>query len=149
MESSENKEKDESTGIKSKESVKPSKKAQKPWRKKFFKEFDRKKTEFQKRAKTRQEKKICETQETELTEKSVDNKPETVKNKTHKKQPEKVKKKLRNIVQKSGPNKDLKRLQHGPKQDSKANRDEGRDPESPSEFRKVLHHLKLSDSVFL
>lgn len=137
MESSENKEKDESTGIKSKESVKPSKKAQKPWRKKFFKEFDRKKTEFQKRAKTRQEKKICETQETELTEKSVDN------------QPEKVKKKLRNIVQKSGPNKDLKRLQHGPKQDSKANRDEGRDPESPSEFRKVLHHLKLSDSVFL
>lgn len=137
MESSENKEKDDSTGIKSKESVKPSKKAQKPWRKKFFKEFDRKKTEFQKRAKTRQEKKICETQETELTEKSVDN------------QPEKVKKKLRNIVQKSGPNKDLKRLQHGPKQDSKANRDEGRDPESPSEFRKVLHHLKLSDSVFL
>lgn len=137
MESSENKEKDESTGIKSKESVKPSKKAQKPWRKKFFKEFDRKKTEFQKRAKTRQEKKICETQETELTEKSVDN------------QPEKVKKKLRNIVQKSGPNKDLKRLQHGPKQDSKANRDERRDPESPSEFRKVLHHLKLSDSVFL
>lgn len=129
MESSENKEKDESTGIKSKESVKPSKKAQKPWRKKFFKEFDRKKTEFQKRAKTRQEKKICETQETELTEKSVDN------------QPEKVKKKLRNIVQKSGPNKDLKRLQHGPKQDSKANRDEGRDPESPSEFRKVLHYL--------
>lgn len=137
MESSENKEKDDRTGIKSKESVKPSKKAQKPWRKKFFKEFDRKKTEFQKRAKTRQEKKICETQETELTEKSVDN------------QPEKVKKKLRNIVQKSGPNKDLKRLQHGPKQDSKANRDEGRDPESPSEFRKVLHHLKLSDSVFL
>lgn len=137
MESSENKEKDDSTGIKSKESVKPSKKAQKPWRKKFFKEFDRKKTEFQKRAKTRQEKKICETQETELTEKSVDN------------QPEKVKKKLRNIVQKSGPNKDLKRLQHGPKQDSKANRDERRDPESPSEFRKVLHHLKLSDSVFL
>lgn len=137
MESSENKEKDDSTGIKSKESVKPSKKAQKPWRKKFFKEFDRKKTEFQKRAKTRQEKKICETQETELTEKSVDN------------QPEKVKKKLRNIVQKSGPNKDLKRLQHGPKQDSKAYRDEGRDPESPSEFRKVLHHLKLSDSVFL
>lgn len=137
MESSENKEKDESTGIKSKESVKPSKKAQKPWRKKFFKEFDRKKTEFQKRAKTRQEKKICETQETELTEKSVDN------------QPEKVKKKLRNIVQKSGPNKDLKRLQHGPKQDSKANRDEGRDPESSSELRKVLHHLKLSDSVFL
>lgn len=138
MESSENKEKDESTGIKSKESVKPSKKAQKPWRKKFFKEFDRKKTEFQKRAKTRQEKKICETQETELTEKSVDN------------QPEKVKKKLRNIVQKSGPNKDLKRLQHGPKQDSKANRDvKSRDPESPSEFRKVLHHLKLSDSVFL
>lgn len=137
MESSENKEKDESTGIKSKESVKPSKKAQKPWRKKFFKEFDRKKTEFQKRAKTRQEKKICETQETELTEKSVDN------------QPEKVKKKLRNIVQKSGPNKDLKRLQHGRKQDSKANRDERRDPESPSEFRKVLHHLKLSDSVFL
>lgn len=137
MESSENKEKDNSTGIKSKESVKPSKKAQKPWRKKFFKEFDRKKTEFQKRAKTRQEKKICETQETELTEKSVDN------------QPEKVKKKLRNIVQKSGPNKDLKRLQHGPKQDSKANRDERRDPESPSEFRKVLHHLKLSDSVFL
>lgn len=129
MESSENKEKDESTGIKSKESVKPSKKAQKPWRKKFFKEFDRKKTEFQKRAKTRQEKKICETQETELTEKSVDN------------QPEKVKKKLRNIVQKSGPNKDLKRLQHGPKQDSKANRDERRDPESPSEFRKVLHYL--------
>lgn len=129
MESSENKEKDDSTGIKSKESVKPSKKAQKPWRKKFFKEFDRKKTEFQKRAKTRQEKKICETQETELTEKSVDN------------QPEKVKKKLRNIVQKSGPNKDLKRLQHGPKQDSKANRDEGRDPESPSEFRKVLHYL--------
>lgn len=137
MESSENKEKDDSTGIKSKESVKPLKKAQKPWRKKFFKEFDRKKTEFQKRAKTRQEKKICETQETELTEKSVDN------------QPEKVKKKLRNIVQKSGPNKDLKRLQHGPKQDSKANRDERRDPESPSEFRKVLHHLKLSDSVFL
>lgn len=137
MESSENKEKDDSTGIKSKESVKPSKKAQKPWRKKFFKEFDRKKTEFQKRAKTRQEKKICETQETELTEKSVDN------------QPEKVKKKLRIIVQKSGPNKDLKRLQHGPKQDSKANRDERRDPESPSEFRKVLHHLKLSDSVFL
>lgn len=137
MESSENKEKDDSTGIKSKESVKPSKKAQKPWRKKFFKEFDRKKTEFQKRAKTRQEKKICETQETELTEKSVDN------------QPEKVKKKLRNIVQKSGPNKDLKRLQHGPKQDSKANRDERRDPESPSDFRKVLHHLKLSDSVFL
>lgn len=137
MESSENKEKDDSTGIKSKESVKPSKKAQKPWRKKFFKEFDRKKTEFQKRAKTRQEKKICETQETELTEKSVDNQPET------------VKKKLRNIVQKSGPNKDLKRLQHGPKQDSKANRDERRDPESPSEFRKVLHHLKLSDSVFL
>lgn len=137
MESSENKEKDDSTGIKSKESVKPSKKAQKPWRKKFFKEFDRKKTEFQKRAKTRQEKKICETQETELTEKSVDN------------QPEKVKKKLRNIVQKSGPNKDLKRLQHGPKQDNKANRDERRDPESPSEFRKVLHHLKLSDSVFL
>lgn len=137
MESSENKEKDDRTGIKSKESVKPSKKAQKPWRKKFFKEFDRKKTEFQKRAKTRQEKKICETQETELTEKSVDN------------QPEKVKKKLRNIVQKSGPNKDLKRLQHGPKQDSKANRDERRDPESPSEFRKVLHHLKLSDSVFL
>lgn len=137
MESSENKEKDDSTGIKSKESVKPSKKAQKPWRKKFFKEFDRKKTEFQKRAKTRQEKKICETQETELTEKSVDN------------QPEKVKKKLRNIVQKSGPNKDLKRLQHGPKQDSKANRDERRDPESPSEFRKVLHHFKLSDSVFL
>lgn len=137
MESSENKEKDDSTGIKSKKSVKPSKKAQKPWRKKFFKEFDRKKTEFQKRAKTRQEKKICETQETELTEKSVDN------------QPEKVKKKLRNIVQKSGPNKDLKRLQHGPKQDSKANRDERRDPESPSEFRKVLHHLKLSDSVFL
>lgn len=137
MESSENKEKDESTGTKSKESAKPSKKAQKPWRKKFFKEFDRKKTEFQKRAKTRQEKKICETQETELTEKSVDN------------QPEKVKKKLRNIVQKSGPNKDLKRLQHGPKQDSKANRDERRDPESPSEFRKVLHHLKLSDSVFL
>lgn len=137
MESSENKEKDDSTGIKSKESVKPSKKAQKPWRKKFFKEFDRKKTEFQKRAKTRQEKKICETQKTELTEKSVDN------------QPEKVKKKLRNIVQKSGPNKDLKRLQHGPKQDSKANRDERRDPESPSEFRKVLHHLKLSDSVFL
>lgn len=138
MESSENKEKDDSTGIKSKESVKPSKKAQKPWRKKFFKEFDRKKTEFQKRAKTRQEKKICETQETELTEKSVDN------------QPEKVKKKLRNIVQKSGPNKDLKRLQHGPKQDSKANRDvKSRDPESPSEFRKVLHHLKLSDSVFL
>lgn len=137
MESSENKEKDNSTGIKSKESVKPSKKAQKPWRKKFFKEFDRKKTEFQKRAKTRQEKKICETQETELTEKSVDN------------QPEKVKKKLRNIVQKSGPNKDLKRLQHGPKQDSKANRDERKDPESPSEFRKVLHHLKLSDSVFL
>lgn len=136
MESSENKEKDESTGIKSKESVKPSKKAQKPWRKKFFKEFDRKKTEFQKRAKTRQEKKICETQETELTEKSVDNQPETVKNKTDKKQPEKVKKKLRNIVQKSGPNKDLKRLQHGPKQDSKANRDEGRDPESSSEFRK-------------
>lgn len=129
MESSENKEKDDSTGIKSKESVKPSKKAQKPWRKKFFKEFDRKKTEFQKRAKTRQEKKICETQETELTEKSVDN------------QPEKVKKKLRNIVQKSGPNKDLKRLQHGPKQDSKAYRDEGRDPESPSEFRKVLHYL--------
>lgn len=130
MESSENKEKDESTGIKSKESVKPSKKAQKPWRKKFFKEFDRKKTEFQKRAKTRQEKKICETQETELTEKSVDN------------QPEKVKKKLRNIVQKSGPNKDLKRLQHGPKQDSKANRDvKSRDPESPSEFRKVLHYL--------
>lgn len=129
MESSENKEKDDSTGIKSKESVKPSKKAQKPWRKKFFKEFDRKKTEFQKRAKTRQEKKICETQETELTEKSVDN------------QPEKVKKKLRNIVQKSGPNKDLKRLQHGPKQDSKANRDERRDPESPSEFRKVLHYL--------
>lgn len=129
MESSENKEKDESTGIKSKESVKPSKKAQKPWRKKFFKEFDRKKTEFQKRAKTRQEKKICETQKTELTEKSVDN------------QPEKVKKKLRNIVQKSGPNKDLKRLQHGPKQDSKANRDERRDPESPSEFRKVLHYL--------
>lgn len=129
MESSENKEKDESTGIKSKESVKPSKKAQKPWRKKFFKEFDRKKTEFQKRAKTRQEKKICETQETELTEKSVDN------------QPEKVKKKLRNIVQKSGPNKDLKRLQHGPKQDSKANRDERKDPESPSEFRKVLHYL--------
>lgn len=130
MESSENKEKDESTGIKSKESVKPSKKAQKPWRKKFFKEFDRKKTEFQKRAKTRQEKKICETQETELTEKSVDNQPET------------VKKKLRNIVQKSGPNKDLKRLQHGPKQDSKANRDvKSRDPESPSEFRKVLHYL--------
>lgn len=129
MESSENKEKDDSTGIKSKESVKPSKKAQKPWRKKFFKEFDRKKTEFQKRAKTRQEKKICETQETELTEKSVDNQPET------------VKKKLRNIVQKSGPNKDLKRLQHGPKQDSKANRDERRDPESPSEFRKVLHYL--------
>lgn len=130
MESSENKEKDDSTGIKSKESVKPSKKAQKPWRKKFFKEFDRKKTEFQKRAKTRQEKKICETQETELTEKSVDN------------QPEKVKKKLRNIVQKSGPNKDLKRLQHGPKQDSKANRDvKSRDPESPSEFRKVLHYL--------
>lgn len=129
MESSENKEKDESTGIKSKESVKPSKKAQKPWRKKFFKEFDRKKTEFQKRAKTRQEKKICETQETELTEKSVDN------------QPEKVKKKLRNIVQKSGPNKDLKRLQHGPKQDSKANRDERRDPESPSEFRKVLRYI--------
>lgn len=130
MESSENKEKDVSTGIKSKESVKPSKKAQKPWRKKFFKEFDRKKTEFQKRAKTRQEKKICETQETELTEKSVDN------------QPEKVKKKLRNIVQKSGPNKDLKRLQHGPKQDSKANRDvKSRDPESPSEFRKVLHYL--------
>lgn len=130
MESSENKEKDDSTGIKSKKSVKPSKKAQKPWRKKFFKEFDRKKTEFQKRAKTRQEKKICETQETELTEKSVDN------------QPEKVKKKLRNIVQKSGPNKDLKRLQHGPKQDSKANRDvKSRDPESPSEFRKVLHYL--------
>lgn len=130
MESSENKEKDESTGIKSKESVKPSKKAQKPWRKKFFKEFDRKKTEFQKRAKTRQEKKICETQETELTEKSVDN------------QPEKVKKKLRNIVQKSGPNKDLKRLQHGPKQDSKANRDvKSRDPESPSEFRKVLRYI--------
>lgn len=129
MESSENKEKDDSTGIKSKESVKPSKKAQKPWRKKFFKEFDRKKTEFQKRAKTRQEKKICETQETELTEKSVDN------------QPEKVKKKLRNIVQKSGPNKDLKRLQHGPKQDSKANRDERRDPESPSEFRKVLRYI--------
>lgn len=140
--SSENKEKDESTGTKSKESSKPSKKAQKPWRKKFFKEFDRKKSDFQRRAKTRQEKKICETQQTELTEKSVEKQPETVKNKTVEKQPEKGKKKLKNIVQKSGPNKDLKRLQYGPKQDSKANRDVKKAaPESQSEFRKVhVHH---------
>ncbi|XP_078327151.1 WD repeat-containing protein 46-like [Crassostrea virginica] len=122
--------KDKIASTKVKGNVKHSKQSTKPfksWRKNLYKDFQNKKSNHKQRVKTKhQEKKIevSELSETTSSEKQV----------------EKVKKKLKSKVQRDGPNKDLKRLQRGPKQDSKeGRRKEGVTkpvPHKQTEFRK-------------
>lgn len=125
--------KDKIASTKVKGNVKHSKQSTKPfksWRKNLYKDFQNKKSNHKQRVKTKhQEKKIevSELSETTSSEKQV----------------EKVKKKLKSKVQRDGPNKDLKRLQRGPKQDSREGRQkEGMNKPAPhkqTEFRKVKY----------
>ena len=125
--------KDKIASTKVKGNVKHSKQSTKPfksWRKNLYKDFKNKKSNHKQRVKTKhQEKKIevSELSETTSSEKQV----------------EKVKKKLKSKVQRDGPNKDLKRLQRGPKQDSReGRRKEGMNkpvPHKQTEFRKVKY----------
>ena len=133
--------KDKIASTKVKGNVKHSKQSTKPfksWRKNLYKDFQNKKSNHKKRVKTKHQEKNIEVSEL----------PETI---SSEKQVEKVKKKLKSKVQRDGPNKDLKRLQRGPKQDSReGRRKEGMNkpvPHKQTEFRKVKY-IFLYEIVF-
>ncbi|XP_061170108.1 WD repeat-containing protein 46-like isoform X1 [Saccostrea echinata] len=98
--------------------TKKSKKSVRPFREKLYKEFWERKTQYKQRVQKRKEKKdgTCEQQQTELKDISDNKQPS-----------DKVKKKVKNKVQKSGPHKDVKRLKHAPKRDKKTSKEESKD----------------------
>ncbi|XP_062594051.1 WD repeat-containing protein 46-like [Saccostrea cucullata] len=141
-----------------KENSNQTKKSIKKFRKKLIKDFQKRKAQFKQRKEKRKQRKdgTCEEQRTESKDISDNKQPsdklrdKQLSNKVRDEQPsdtvrykqptEKVKNKLKSKVQKDGPHKDVKRLQHGPRKDSKASKKDSnvnkKSHKGPREFRK-------------